>query len=51
MSQVKNTVNVSTKGQIVIPKRFRDKLGIRPGDILSIKRTNNGLKLEKVRIK
>ena len=32
---------IHAKGQIVIPKEIRDKLGIRPGRAVSIKLVNN----------
>ena len=34
---------VSEKGQITIPKRLRDRLGLRPGTILDFEETNGHL--------
>lgn len=34
MSSSDATARVSTKAQIVIPKRVRDQMGIAPGDLL-----------------
>ena len=34
---------VSEKGQITIPKRLRDRLGLRPGTILDFEETNGRL--------
>lgn len=43
-------VRVSTKGQIVLPKRYRDVMGIREGDYVSVYEVDDGiLILEKVR--
>ncbi len=36
-------VRVSSKGQIVLPKRIRDKMGIGEGDYLAIEDLGNGL--------
>jgi AbrB family looped-hinge helix DNA binding protein len=41
-------VRVSSKGQIVLPKRFRDQLGIATGDYLLVKEMKDGaLRIEK----
>jgi AbrB family looped-hinge helix DNA binding protein len=34
---------VSEKGQITIPKRLRDRLGLRPGTVLDFEETNGRL--------
>ena len=34
---------VSEKGQVTIPKRLRDRLGIRPGQILEVSEENGRL--------
>ncbi|MHA1730992.1 MAG: AbrB/MazE/SpoVT family DNA-binding domain-containing protein [Promethearchaeota archaeon] len=36
-------VKVSTKGQITLPKRFRESLGLKPGDEALIVATPDGL--------
>ena len=33
---------VTTKGQVTIPKRFRDHLGIRPGSAVAFELTEGG---------
>lgn len=38
-------VKTYTKGQIVIPKEIRDKLGIKPGKMLSVKLVNNHVEI------
>lgn len=38
-------VRVSSKGQIVLPKAFRDKLGISTGDYLVIENGSDGVLL------
>jgi len=35
-------VRVSSRGQIVLPKRLRDELGIHEGDYVSVWRTRDG---------
>ena len=41
-------IRVSSKGQIVLPKRLRDKLGIREGDYVYVQELQDGfLLLEK----
>lgn len=37
------TARISSKGQIVIPKRLREILGPRPGDLVQFKPTPEGL--------
>lgn len=41
------TLRVSTKGQIVIPKKLRKHLNIKPGDQLVFRLENNKLLLTK----
>jgi antitoxin PrlF len=36
------TGTVTTKGQVTIPKRFRDHLGIRPGSAVTFQLTEGG---------
>jgi len=36
-------VRVSTKGQIVLPKRYRDGMGIREGDYISVYEVDDGI--------
>jgi len=36
-------VRVSSKGQIVLPKRIRDKMGLREGDYLAVAELEEGL--------
>jgi AbrB family looped-hinge helix DNA binding protein len=43
------TTTVSTKGQIVIPRSARQKLGIRPGDMLSTEVVRGPLVLRPVK--
>jgi len=41
------TAKVSTKYQIVVPKKVREAMGIKKEDILLFKIEDNGVKLEK----
>ncbi|NDA38096.1 MAG: AbrB/MazE/SpoVT family DNA-binding domain-containing protein, partial [Acidimicrobiia bacterium] len=34
---------VGPKGQVVIPKKFRDELGIEPGDEVEVSLSENGV--------
>jgi len=43
------THKVGPKGQVVIPKEFRDELGLRPGDEVVFSRENQGVLVEPVR--
>lgn len=38
---------ITTKGQLTLPKDLRDKLGLRAGDYLHIKETDQGYLIEK----
>lgn len=38
---------VTTKGQVTIPKRIRDALGIEPGDEVAFERTASGYEIRK----
>ena len=40
-------VKVTSKGQMTIPKEIREKLGIKPGDVLEIRETSTGYGLQK----
>lgn len=46
--QVEDTVKVSSKGQIVIPKKVREELGIVPGKRLLVAFGKSGILLKKV---
>ncbi|MDO8481261.1 MAG: AbrB/MazE/SpoVT family DNA-binding domain-containing protein [Nanoarchaeota archaeon] len=41
-------VNVSSKGQIVLPKSLREELGINTGDHLAVTGTKEGIVLSKL---
>ena len=41
------TAKVTTKGQVTIPKKVRDGLGIRPGDELEFVQDRRGYRVEK----
>jgi len=43
--QTKKLVRVSSKGQIVIPKGYRDRMGIREGDYVLVKDSPEGVLL------
>jgi AbrB family looped-hinge helix DNA binding protein len=38
-----NTSRITSKGQVTVPKRFRDQLGWKPGDELEFIRVDGGL--------
>lgn len=38
---------ISEKGQITIPKRLRDRLGLRPGEVLDVREEHGSLVLTK----
>lgn len=42
-------VRVSSKGQIVLPKRLRDEMGIREGDYILIRPLQDGLMILEAR--
>jgi AbrB family looped-hinge helix DNA binding protein len=42
------TTKVSEKGQITIPKALRDRLGIRPGQVLDVREDEGRLVMTKV---
>jgi len=44
---VKLKVKVSAKGQVIIPKIIRDKLGIKPGEILLVDEEGGKIVMEK----
>ena len=39
---------VGPKGQVVIPKKFRDELGIEPGDEVEVLLSENGVLIQSV---
>ena len=39
---------VGPKGQVVIPKKFRDELGIEPGDEVEVSLSENGVLIQSV---
>lgn len=43
------TFRVGPKGQVVIPKALRDRLGIQPGDEVSFSLADGGVLVEPVR--
>jgi len=42
-------VKISSKGQVVIPKEVREKLGLRAGDYLLVELEGDEVKLRKVK--
>lgn len=42
------TTRISSKGQVVIPKRLREELGLQPGDSLALAVKGNALVLGKI---
>lgn len=38
---------LSSKSQVVIPKKVRDKLGLKPGDGVIFRETEGGVRLER----
>lgn len=46
--QVEEVVSVSTKGQIVLPKKVRQKFGIEPGKKLLVATDERGILLRKL---
>ena len=45
---MENIVKVTRKGQITIPKKLREKFGIKEGDLLIVEETENGILLRKI---
>ncbi|MDA2955696.1 MAG: AbrB/MazE/SpoVT family DNA-binding domain-containing protein [Actinomycetota bacterium] len=39
---------IGPKGQVVIPKKFRDELGIEPGDEVEVSLSENGVLIQSV---
>ena len=44
-----STATVSSKGQLTIPKRFRDRLGIRAGTVVEFREEGSSLVIGKAR--
>jgi AbrB family looped-hinge helix DNA binding protein len=42
------TAKVSSRAQIVLPKEVREKLGVRPGDTIRYRQTDQGIIVEKL---
>ena len=47
MPKVATKLRISKKGQISIPKRVREKLGIVPGDMVAFEQVDEGFILKK----
>jgi antitoxin PrlF len=41
------TSKISSKAQTVIPREVRERLGLKPGDLLAYRYTENGVLIEK----
>jgi AbrB family looped-hinge helix DNA binding protein len=48
---VVSTTRTSSKGQVVIPKRLREELGLKPGDPLAVAVEGNALVLCKITLR
>jgi AbrB family looped-hinge helix DNA binding protein len=44
---IRQKMKVGTKGQVVIPKIFRENMGIRPGSVVVFEMTSDGLLIER----
>lgn len=44
-------LNIDKFGRVVLPKAIRDELGLAPGAVISVRRTEHGIELEPVREK
>lgn len=44
-------LNIDKFGRVVLPKVIRDELGLKPGEALNVRRTEQGIVLEPVREK
>jgi antitoxin PrlF len=47
MRHMTNVATISEKGQVTIPKRIRDELGIRPGDRLEFEVRGDAIRIRK----
>lgn len=50
MSKKRICSKITSKSQTVIPQPIREKLGIRPGDMLNYVETDRGILIEKARV-
>ena len=41
------TMKIGPKGQVVIPKAIRDRLGLRPGDRVRVEHEGDGVRISK----
>ncbi len=48
MSAAEATARVSTKAQLVLPKRIREKLGVRPGDLVRFVERDGAVVIERM---
>jgi AbrB family looped-hinge helix DNA binding protein len=48
MSDGEKTVKVGPKGQVVLPKRIRDRIGIRPGQQVRVTEADGEIRVRKL---